>query len=248
MKIAAITSYDGRYFSGWQIQKNAVTVQEEIEKVLSKIEDSNVTVRASGRTDAGVHARAQVCVFDIAREISPEKLRLAMNANLPYEIRIMEIFRVDTLFDPRKDALWREYMYFIWNGPQCYPHMAGYVWWNKFSWDDKKVKDACRYFLGEHDFSAFCKTSECPENSIRIIHKLSFRRKGQLGLLRVRGNAFLMNMVRTIGGTLDIIGRGKNDPEWILELLNEGKRVQAGPTAPATGLFLWRVGYPDFTS
>ena len=248
MKLAAVLAYDGRFYCGWQSQPGVSTVQESIEKVLFLLEKKKVAVRVAGRTDAGVHAKGQVCVFDYYKEMDLSRLKLAINANLDNSIRVMGIHRVGNEFDPRKDALWREYVYFIWNGSECYPHISNFVWWNKFGWNDQDVKKACTYLEGKHDFASFCKASECPENSVRELYKVSFRRKGSLGILRVRGNAFLMNMVRTMAGSLDLVGRKRKKAEWINELFDFPSRKKAGPTAPASGLFLWRVGYDEFTS
>ncbi|HOO65133.1 MAG TPA: tRNA pseudouridine(38-40) synthase TruA, partial [Synergistaceae bacterium] len=159
-------------------------------------------------------------------------------------IRTIRVAPADPSFNARYDAQWREYVYFLWFPRYTYPHLHGYSWALHRSWQDEPVRRACAYFEGTHDFSSFCRAMDLPENPVRTLYRVSFRRKGPLGWLRIRGNAFLTNMVRIMVGSLHEVGLGRKDPLWIKELLEEHRdRESAGRTAPPEGLFLWNVGY-----
>ena len=242
-KYAISVSYLGTYYAGWQKQNDAASIQQRIEESLSKLGE-NCAVTGAGRTDAGVHAISQIASFHTGRDWESRRLLLAMNAHLPYDIRIMDVWRVDESFDARRSALWREYRYFIYHGSSCLAPVRPFVWWNRNFWDLDQVRIACRLMAGRHDFRAFCKAAECPENSVRNLLRVSCKRVGRITMLQVKGEAFLNNMVRIIVGNLDRVGRGEVSPEWISELLSGASRIESGMTAPPSGLFLWRVGYP----
>ncbi len=241
---AAVISYDGVAFSGWQKQTHAASVQEDIEKALQSVCGNVVTVTAAGRTDAGVHGKGQVISFSLTTLWDLHKLVLAINFYLPETVRVMRVFLVDNNFSARFCALWREYRYYIWHGPAFPPCLSQRAWWNRWYWNKSAVEKACLYLRGTHDFKAFCPIKECPENTVRSILSLKYRNREHLSVLTIRGNAFLMNMVRSIVGSLDLVGKEKKSAEWIKELLDDNKnRTHAGMTAPAHGLYFWRVGY-----
>lgn len=247
MKYAAEISYLGDRFAGWQLQPGVPTVQESLETALEILEGSPVRVSGAGRTDGGVHARGQVASFELSRRWSSYSLMLALNNNLPDSVSIVRVGSVPDDFDARKSALWREYAYFIWHGPFCYPHLKPMVWWRKKDdWDDSVVNRCCSMLVGRHDFGAFCKLSERPENCQRELLRARYIRRGSLSIVRIRGTAFLTNMVRIIIGNLDVVGRGLKTPEWFRGLLLGGSRTDSAMTAPPSGLFFWRVGYDDF--
>lgn len=247
MKYAVEISYRGDCFAGWQLQPGAPTVQESLERALTILNGSPVRVSGAGRTDGGVHARGQVASFVLKRSWSPYRLMLALNDNMPDSVSVIRAAPVPDGFDARRNALWREYAYFIWHGPSCYPHLKPVVWWRKKdNWDHGAVKECCSMLVGEHDFGAFCKLSEKPENCRREILRTQYVKRGSLSVFRIRGTAFLTNMVRIIVGNLDAVGRGTKSPEWFSSLLNGGSRVDSAMTVPASGLFFWRVGYDDF--
>jgi len=244
MKFAAEVSYHGALFSGWQTQPQLPTVQEEIEKVLSLLNNGAVKITGSGRTDAGVHARGQVCSFEMAESWRPDKLLLAVNANLPAGIQFMRVAETEENFNARFDTQSREYVYFIWNSRAIYPHIEPFVCHLKAgSYDWNLAAKACRLLEGRHDFQAFCKKNEVPENSVRTLYSVRLYRRGALLWLHVKGDAFLMNMIRIILGNLELVAQGKRKAEWLTELLEQGEREDSGRTFPAQGLFFWRANY-----
>ena len=242
-KYAIRVSYLGTNYAGWQRQDDVESIQQCLEGALLKLGE-NCTVTGAGRTDAGVHAISQIASFRTGKNWETRRLLLAMNAHLPDDIRIMDVRRVEESFDARRSALWREYRYFIYHGSSCLAPLRAFVWWNRYNWDLEQVRGACRLITGRHDFRAFCKAAECPENSVRTLLRVSCKRVGRMTMLQVRGEAFLNNMVRIIVGNLDRVGRREVTPEWIGGLLSGASRIESGTTAPSSGLFLWRVGYP----
>jgi tRNA pseudouridine38-40 synthase len=243
MRYAARAGYMGGAYSGWQRQQGVGSVQEKIEQSLAALEGAPVAVTAAGRTDSGVHALGQVISFQLSREWRPDKLVMAVNFRLPPDIALLESSRVKPWFDARRHALWREYRYFIWHGNALPPFLRGRVWWNRFEWDFDPVRRACALYEGEHDFRAFCKTAELPERTFRTVYRSSVKRKGRLTIFTVRGNAFLTNMVRIMVGNLNAVGRGKKTLSWLEGLLKGRPREEGAMTAPAEGLYLWKVGY-----
>lgn len=237
-------SYDGGKFFGWQTQPRCVTVQESLEKALSLINGSPVKVTGAGRTDAGVHSRGQTASFLMSERWLPRKMLLAINANLPDGAAVTSVSERALDFDARRDALWREYAYFVWRGSFCYPMAKPYVWWKKKdNWDDALLREACSMLSGRHDFSAFCRASEVPENAVRRMHFVRHVRRGHLSVFRIRGDAFLTNMVRIMVGNLDAVASGARPLSWLGGLLRGGSRTESAVTVPPTGLFFWRVGY-----
>jgi tRNA pseudouridine38-40 synthase len=244
-------AYLGTRYAGWQRQGDALGVQQVLEEALQHLSREPVKTVGAGRTDSGVHAVGQVVSFDMDREWDPGRLLIAANFYLPSDVSVMQAFRVPEGFSARKSALWREYRYFVWHGVSCWPHLRGLVWWRKRFWDRDRVREACRILEGTHDFRAFCKTGECPENSSRTLHFARYKKKGNLSLIAVRAPSFLMNMVRIMVGNLDRIGCGKEPAAWLKGLLGEEggaprNREDSGVTAPACGLYFWRAAYKEF--
>jgi len=244
-RYAAKVAYDGSGFCGWQRQNciDGETIQESMEKALSILNKRETAVVAAGRTDGGVHAIGQVISFETVGFWDPLKLRNAIDANTPKSISVIEVASVPDTFSARHSALWREYVFFIWKGPGCPPHIRPFVWRNSGIWDYEAVRAVCRLLNGRHDFSAFCRKNDCPENTIRTIMSAGFSRKGSLCRIRIRGKSFLTNMMRIILGSIDLVAAGKRDVSWFESLLEGASRQDAGATAPGSGLFLWNVGY-----
>jgi tRNA pseudouridine38-40 synthase len=157
----------------------------------------------------------------------------------------MRVGRVPGGFDARRCALWREYRYFIWHGRICWPHARGFVWHRKRPWDAEKARSACGVLEGRHDFRAFCKTGECPEDSVRTIRRARYKKMGDLSLIIVRAPSFLMNMVRIMIGNIDKVARGEEPLSWLEGLLTGAERALSGVTAPPDGLFFWRAAYEE---
>ncbi|MDI9369935.1 MAG: tRNA pseudouridine(38-40) synthase TruA [Synergistaceae bacterium] len=245
MKYAAIIGYRGTGFSGWQRQESGTGIQEKIEDALEAVTGRKTAVTAAGRTDAGVHARGQAVSFELDKEWAPDRLLLAVNYHLPQEVAFMRVARADEGFDARRSALWREYRYLIWHGNAMPPLLRGFAWWNKFHWNMEEARKACAMFEGEHDFAAFCKSSERPERTRREILRTSLRHRRNLTIFTVRGDAFMTNMVRIMGGNLQAVGYGKKDLAWLSGLLSGRDRSESAVTAPPEGLYLWRVGYGE---
>ncbi len=244
MYYAIKLAYDGADFSGWQKQRFSRGIQEEVEKALSSLSSRPVEVTVAGRTDKGVHARGQVISCELPRSWEPRRLRLAMDAVLPKSIRAIDVAPVTQNFHARHSALWREYVYFLWFAPYTYPHVQRCSWSVRQSWNDRALREACAFFEGEHDFTSFCRATDLPENPWRELYKVRYRRRGALGWVRIRGSAFLTNMVRIMVGSLREVGLERRKPSWIASLLQNGKpRENAGMTAPPEGLFFWNVRY-----
>lgn len=245
-RYSCVISYDGGKFCGWQVQPNGVSVQQRLEEALTLLNGNPVKAAGAGRTDAGVHAKGQVASFSMNRSWTPRKLMLAINAHLPEAASVTSVQEREENFDARRCALWREYAYFIWRGSFCYPQMKPYVWWKKQDqWDAEQIRLACAMMEGVHDFSAFCRAGEVPDNPIRRMHFVRWVQRGRLSILRVRGDAFLTNMIRIMVGNLDQIGAGKKSLSWLQGLLEGGNRSDSAMTVPPQGLFFWRVGYPE---
>jgi len=238
-------SYDGTDFVGWQTQPGFRTVQETIQKSIEKITNQNITLYASGRTDTGVHAIAQVANFRVDTSISEAKLLTSLNALLPEDISISEIIEVPYDFHSVKDAIKKHYRYVIKQSVIPDPLYRRYSYRVKYELDHQKMHNASQYLIGTHDFQCF--ESEWPNrlNSIRTIYRASINRMGPWIWFNIEGNGFLYNMVRSIAGTLIEIGRGTWPEDKIPELIRLKERKLAGPTAPANGLFLVKVSYED---
>ncbi|MBQ7155394.1 MAG: tRNA pseudouridine(38-40) synthase TruA [Synergistaceae bacterium] len=244
MKFAAVISYLGKNYSGWQVQPDALSVQEVLEGVLAKINEAPVRITGAGRTDRGVNAWGQAASFSLDKDIAPEKLRLAMNFYLPEDIRVMKIFAVQSDFDARRSALWREYRYFVWHGWVCPPALNNYVWWRKGkNWDMDIAREACSIIQGRHNFRAFCRAGECPDDPFRTIDRLKIRNRGPLSIITVRAQSFLTNMVRIIVGNVNALALGKQSLDWLEGLLSGGERSDSAMTVPACGLWFWKVNY-----
>ena len=243
MRYALEVAYDGSSYSGWQKQPGRKTVQGEIEAVLGLLEGSGVRSVGAGRTDAGVHARGQVLSCELGKDWMPSRLLKAVNCNLPREIEIIRAARVDTAFNARHDALWREYVYFLWRGSSCFPHIKPFVWRVHGNWEASDVMDACKFLEGVHDFRQFTPQGECPRNSLRRVFKAKVVHGRNWSAFKIRASGFLFHMVRNIVGDLNRISEGKLSVEAFKARLSGGCTTCTHEMAPASGLFLWRIGY-----
>ncbi|MCS7314445.1 MAG: tRNA pseudouridine(38-40) synthase TruA [Bryobacterales bacterium] len=247
-RIRITLAYDGTDYHGWQVQPSLPTIQGTLQQVLARIEGKPVQVTGAGRTDAGVHALAQVAAFDLENRIPPDNLRRAMNRLLPPAIRVLEAREAPPDFHPRRDALSKTYEYRIWRAEICPPFQRLYVHHFPYPLDEERFISAARLFEGEHDFTAFAATDEKDRlggSKVRRIFSSGAFHEGERLIYRVTGNGFLKHMVRNMVGTLLEVGRGRLDEAGVAELLRSGRPASAGPTAPSCGLFLVEVRYPD---
>ena len=244
MNYAVKVSYVGKNYSGWQVQPDALSVQEVIESALAKIAGVPTRITGAGRTDKGVNAWGQVASFRMEKDIQPGKLHMAMNFYLPDDIRIMRARYVPDDFSARYSALSREYRYFVWNGRVCPPVLNGFVWWRKGrAWDMDIARQACGMIQGRHNFRAFCRAGECPDDPFRTVDTLRIRTRGNLSIISVKAQSFLTNMVRIIVGNIDMVATGKKSLAWLEGLLSGSERAESAMTVPACGLWFWRVNY-----
>jgi len=240
-------AYDGTNYAGWQMQRTGVGVQERIEEALRRIFPSVGRIHSSSRTDTGVHALGMVAHVDVAAKefrMPVQKLRLALNAFLPQDIRIMSAVRCRADFHARFDATSKQYRYFVWNHAAQNPLRRGQAWHVPRKLDLSAMRAAGRLFLGKHDFQSFAGSRNYKtEDTVRTLTRCDLRRSGSLLTFIVEGEGFLYKMCRGIVGTLVQVGQGKFKPQAIKEMLARKDRRVAGMTAPAHGLVLWKVFY-----
>jgi len=236
--------YDGTAYGGWQLQPNRTSVQGLVEAALAELAGQRVVLHGSGRTDAGVHARAQVASCAAPLSLKPATVRRALNAHLPVEIRILRVQEVDAAFHARFSARGKEYRYQIDVGAVADPFLCRYAWHHPRPLDVPAMRRAARLLQGRHDFAALSAKPMRPvESTVRTISRLAITRAGQLLVISIQADGFLYKMVRTIVGALVKVGEGKLTGDEMRELLRAGKRVPLVVTAPAHGLFLWRAIY-----
>jgi len=239
-------SYDGTDYHGWQVQPGLATIQAALEQVVSEIESKPVQVAGSGRTDAGVHALAQVAAFNLDNPIPVENLRRAMNRLLPRDIRVTHVEETRLDFHPRFEAKAKTYEYRIYRGEICSPFERRYVYHHPYPLEIDKMIDAAPLLEGEHDFTAFAATDDRDElgaSKTRSIFCSRLALEGHRLTYRVTGTGFLKHMVRNIVGVLLEIGKGNVDRAGLLARLDPDCAIPPGPTAPARGLFLISVEY-----
>lgn len=236
-------SYDGTDYHGWQRQPGVKTIQEEIEKSLTQISGKKITVVGAGRTDAGVHALGQTAHFKASLSLQPEEMTRALNSILPPDIRVIEIQKMNPEFHARKSALSKVYQYRIFNSPLISPFVIRYVTQWRAPLQIQAMKEASQLFVRKADFSPF--SSNRKLDPIRNVMRSVIQKKGAEIIYTVEADGFLRYMVRTMVGTLLEIGRGKRSPESIEVIFRNKDRSQAGSTAPAKGLCLLKVNYPE---
>ncbi len=235
--------YDGKCYNGWQKQPNKLNIQGEIERAIYNITKEEVDLIGSGRTDAGVHALGQVANFKTNSQISIEKLPLAINSQLKNSIVIKEAEEVNERFHSRYNAKRKTYRYII-NNSKCGTAIYRNLEYSyPFKLDAEKMKQASKYFEGEHDFKAFKSSGTSSKNSVRTIYKAIVKQEGEKIIIELTGNGFLYNMVRIISGTLLDVGLGKIQPEEIPNMIESKDRQRAGKTLPAHGLYLVELIY-----
>ncbi|MDY2728761.1 MAG: tRNA pseudouridine(38-40) synthase TruA [Clostridiales bacterium] len=239
--------YDGTHYGGWQKQNNNSTIQEEIQKAISKITNEDINLIGSSRTDAGVHARGMVANFKTESKVPPEKFREAINTKLPDDIGIIKSEEVPLDFHARYDSKGKTYCYTIINRLEKVAISKNYVYHVKDKLDIELMKKSCEHFVGKHDFKAFKTSGSSVKTSIRTISDLHIEtfnsEYGTKIMFYITADGFLYNMVRIIVGTVVDVGRGKIKESIIGDIIKSGARNKAGHCAPASGLTLLKVYY-----
>ena len=237
--------YDGANFIGWQKQNTGPSIQECVEKAVESFTNSKIILYGAGRTDAGVHASGQVAHLDLPNKFSSYQIMEAINAHLiNTKIKIINVQLVKKEAHARFSALWRKYRYFILNRQAPPAINQGYVWHQKITLDIEKMKVASKYLIGTHDFSSFRATHCQSKSAVKTLDQISIIKKKESIVITVKARSFLHHQVRNIVGSLKLVGCGKWEPEYIVEVMNKKNRTAAGPTAPAAGLVLTEIKYP----
>ncbi len=242
-RIALLLQYDGTGFNGWQVQKKGRTVQGEVEKALEILLKEKIRVVAAGRTDTGVHALGQVIHFDSFAGIELRKLCISLNGILEKDISVKNAYFVPPAFHARFGASRREYIYVIYNHPLRSPFIMRKAMWVSYKLDLDYLKNISKYFLGEKDFASFCKKISADENTVRRIDEFDIFKYEEFIFFRIKGTAFLHNMIRIIIGTMLDIYSSNMDPSSVIGILEKKDRIAGGKTAPAYGLYLNRIFY-----
>ncbi len=241
--IKLIIEYDGTNYYGWQVQPGQVTIQEELQKAIKRITGEDVTLRAAGRTDAGVHAIAQVANFRTESKIPPLSLLKGLNSLLPDDIVIKGVDEVDEGFDARRSARSKTYKYLIFNSPYPSAIYRRFSWHVSYPLDIELMRQGASLLVGEKDFSSFRASGCASRHAVRTIDYIGLKGDGELIGIEVRGRAFLRHMVRIMVGTLVELGRGRIGLDDLVRIIEARDRCKAPITAPARGLFLKEVEY-----
>ena len=245
MRILLKIQYDGTHYAGFQRQANALTVQEKLENILNRVLGETIKLQAASRTDSGVHARGQMVSFCVdGIRIPLDRFPDVLNAALPEDISVVNSELVPDDFHPRFDAKQKTYTYSFLNTQKPNPFLSRYSFHVAKKLRLLEMQNACGYFLGEHDFAAFCATGGSQKTTIREIYDIGIApRENGLIKLTVTGNAFLYNMVRIIAGTVFYVGIGKLPASSVGDIIRSKQRARAGKTMPPHGLVLEEVLY-----
>lgn len=243
MNVLLTVSYDGTNYFGWQKQKDFITVQQKLEQALSSLLNKNIEVRGASRTDTGVHSLGQRVLVNDDISIPLQKLPFAINSFLPYDIVVTNAEQVSDDFHPQYNVYKKTYEYKILNDRFRNPMLHNYTEFVHIPLDIDKMKEACKYFIGEHDFKAFCASGSTAKTTVRTIFELDIFKRENIITIKVTGNGFLYNMVRIIAGTLIYVGQGKIIPQEIENIILSKNRAKAGKTVSPRGLTLIEVYY-----
>lgn len=245
MRIALGIEYDGRAFCGWQFQDHSPSVQEVVEKALSKVADHFVRVVCAGRTDSGVHATEQIIHFDTEVKREAHQWVKGANANLPQSVTILWAAEVSDEFHARFKAFRRAYRYVIFSRKVRPSYLNHLVTWDYREFNEQRMQQAANHLIGEHDFSSYRALGCQAHSPVRTLYQFNVSRHGQYIYLDIEANAFLHHMVRNMAGVLMTIAAGEKEPHWAKEVLQLKDRTLSGITAPPDGLYLVRVDYPE---
>ncbi len=243
--VRVLLAYDGSLFYGWQRQDGFESVQEALEDALESLLGERIVVRGSGRTDTGVHALGQVAHFHVETKLSDDRLRHALNAHLVDGILVRRLETCRDDFHAQYDARGKRYFYLTLTERFRPPFGQAFAHWVRDSLDLGEMRRAAAALVGEHDFSAFCNAGSPRADNVRHLRSVHILARRQGFAIVVEANGFLYNMVRAIAGTLIEVGRARMSADDIGDILAQGERGLAGPTAPACGLYLLSVRYPE---
>ena len=244
-RFAVGVEYDGSAYNGWQIQPHAPSIQQSLNEALSVVANTDVACTGAGRTDTAVHASGQVAHFDSDAQRSLRSWLMGINSNLPDDISVPWVKPVPDSFHARFSAVARSYRYIILNRPVRSALQRRFVWWVYQPLDHERMASAALDLIGEHDFTSFRASSCQAHSAVRTLTDLRVLRDDQHIYIECRANAFLHHMVRNIVGSLVRVGKQEEDVGWIKEILQSRDRKVSGMTAPAAGLTLMGVEYPD---
>ena len=239
-RVKLTIAYDGTNYCGWQI---GITIEEIVNKALSKLTGEKIVVIGASRTDSGVHAMGNVAVFDTETTIPPERVAMAVNRILPEDIVVVKSEEVPLDFHPRYCDCEKTYGYHIVNTRIPIPTKRLTNYFVSYELDLDKMREGASYLIGEHDFASFCNIKTDVESTVRTVKELEILENGEEITIRISGNGFLYNMVRIIVGTLIRVGRGFYEPVQVKEILEAKNRKAAGVTAPPHGLMLMEIRY-----
>lgn len=246
MKIKLLISYDGTAYSGWQVQKNAITVQQTLQDAVERVFGQRYSITGCSRTDSGVHALEYCCSVNLGEDVSAipsEKIPIALNCFLPEDIAVLYAEYIDEDFHPRYDVSYKEYEYVIWNNPIRNAFLNNKAFFFPKLLNDEIMDKAAKVLVGKHDFSSFMSSGSTVENTVRDIKYFTVRRDGERVVINVAADGFLYNMVRILVGTLVEVSEGKIDIENLPVIIEKKDRKYAGFTAPPQGLYLKKVFY-----
>lgn len=246
-RVMLTVAYEGTKYCGWQVQPNGITIEEVLNRELTRLLGEPIAVTGASRTDAGVHAMGNVAVFDTNTQIPAEKLSYALNRSLPDDIVVQNSKEVRGNFHPRRAESRKTYAYRIWNADFVQPFNRNYTHFVYSALDVDAMRKAAGYLLGEHDFTSFCSVKAQVADHVRTIYDMTITKERELLTLRITGNGFLYNMVRIIAGTLLQVGLHRISAEQVKQILEAKNREAAGPTAPAKGLMLVEIRYLEPT-
>lgn len=246
-RILLVVAYEGTKYCGWQVQPNKPTVEEVLNRELTRLLGEKIEVIGASRTDSGVHAMGNVAVFDTETRIPAEKICYAVNRSLPEDIVVQSSREVPREFHPRHCDSFKTYEYRIWNADFIQPFNRKYTHFVYRELDTDAMQRAAGQLLGTHDFTSFCSVKTQVQDHVRTITEAKVGRDGKLVTIRICGNGFLYNMVRIIAGTLIKVGMHEFPENCISSILEAKNREAAGPTAPAQGLMLIGIEYPGLS-
>ncbi len=235
--------YDGTNYHGWQVQNNAISVQETFQNAVEKVFRERLDIKGCSRTDSRVHANMYCLCMDTDMNISDESVCLALNTYLPNDISVVDCRQVSHDFHPRYNCKSKEYIYLIYNAKMRDPFYDRYAFHYRYPIDAEYLNKEAQAFLGVHDYSGFCSIKSDVSDTEREIYACSVRREGDFVIFKVCGNGFLYNMVRIMVGTLLFISEGKIKSGELPFIIESKDRKKAGKTAPAKGLYLNKVDY-----